>query len=342
MQSNLQPDEKSRMAKRLLVILTTFCLLIIALLFAIANGSADFSLSEVLTALFQRPDDVSTAVVWNLRLPRAIIAIFVGANLAVSGVLLQSVMGNPLADPGLTGISSGASLAAIIIMLLFPNVYHLLSLGAFLGGAAACLLVYGLAWKNGGIRPLRIILAGVAVNAMLGGGTSLLSILNSDKIQGVLLWLNGSMSAKSWMDVRGLLPYSVLGLALSFLCIRGANLLLLGDNVATNLGARVNRLRLLLSGVAVLLAGISVATVGVIGFVGLIVPHMSRKMVGADYRFLLPHSMVLGGLVLLIGDTLARTVAAPVELPVGVIMAVIGGPFFLYLLRKEDRNGHDA
>lgn len=338
----MHPNEKTRMTKRILVILTTFCLLIIALLFAIANGSADYSVSEVLTALFQQPDNVSTAVVWNLRLPRAIIAIFVGANLAVSGVLLQSVMGNPLADPGLTGISSGASLAAIIIMLLFPNIYHLLSLGAFLGGAVACLLVYGLAWKNGGIRPLRIILAGVAVNAMLGGGTSLLSILNSDKIQGVLLWLNGSMSAKSWLDVRGLLPYSLLGLALSVLCIRGANLLLLGDNVATNLGARVNRLRLLLSGVAVLLAGISVATVGVIGFVGLIVPHMSRKMVGADYRFLLPHSMVLGGLVLLLGDTLARTVAAPVELPVGVIMAVIGGPFFLYLLRKEDQNGHDA
>lgn len=334
-------NELGRNRHRLVIIFITAGLLLMTALFAIAVGSASYSLKQVVDALLYREDSMVTSVVWNLRLPRVLIAVFVGANLAVSGVLLQSVMGNPLADPGLTGISSGASLAAILIMLVFPKVYHLLSLGSFFGGAVACLMVYALAWKNG-IRPLRIILAGVAVNAMLGGGTSLLSILYSDRIQGVLLWLNGSMSAKSWGNLSVLMPYSIIGLLLSILCIRAANLLLLGDSVAINLGAKINRMRMALSGIAVFLAGISVATVGVIGFVGLIVPHMGRKLVGADYRYLLPQSMVLGAFVLLLGDTLARTVAAPLELPVGVIMAVIGGPFFLYLLRKEDQDGHNT
>lgn len=333
-------EERGRDKKRVGTILLTLCLLILTALVAISMGSAGYSLGQVLEALWHRPEGVMTAIVWHLRLPRILLAILVGANLAVSGALLQAVMGNPLADPGLTGISSGASLAAILIMLVFPNMYHLLSIGAFLGGAVACLMVFSLAWKNGSIRPLRIILAGVAVNAILGGFTSLLSLLNTDKIQGVLMWLNGSMSAKSWHDVRMLLPYSLLGLVLAIFCIRGANLLQLGDAVATNLGANVNRLRLGLSATAVFLAGISVATVGIIGFVGLIVPHMSRQLVGADYKYLLPQCMVLGALTLLLGDTLARTIASPIELPVGVIMAVVGGPFFLYLLRREDQNGH--
>lgn len=332
---------ESRAHKRLLALALTGAALCLTILYAISKGSANYALSDVMSALIHKPDTMVTAVVWNLRIPRVIVALMVGMNLAVSGALLQAVMGNPLADPGLTGISSGASLAAIIIMLLLPKYYHLLSIGAFLGGALACAMVYALAWKNG-IRPLRIILAGVAVNAILGGATSLLSILNSDRIQGVLMWLNGSMSGKSWSDARLLVPYSLIALFLSIFCIRGANLLQLGDSVATNLGARVNRVRIGLSAVAVFLAGISVATVGIIGFVGLIVPHMSRKLVGADYRYLLPQCMLLGGLTLLLGDTLARTVASPIELPVGVIMAVIGGPFFLYLLRREDKNGHSG
>lgn len=329
----------TREKRRILTLTVTFFALCTTILFSISKGSADYALLEVVDALINKPDNMVTAVVWNLRMPRVIIAVFVGMNLAVSGVLLQAVMGNPLADPGLTGISSGASLAAIVIMLLLPQYYHFLSIGAFLGGAIACAMVYALAWKNG-IRPLRIILAGVAVNAILGGATSLLSILNSDRIQGVLMWLNGSMSGKSWADAKILVPYSLIAISGSVFCIRGANLLQLGDTVATNLGAKVNRVRLMLSMVAVFLAGISVSIVGIIGFVGLIVPHMSRKLIGADYKYLLPQCMLLGGLTLLLGDTLARTVASPIELPVGVIMAVVGGPFFLYLLRKEDQNGH--
>lgn len=319
--------------QKILVLCLSFLLLIFFILTSIRLGSVEFSYSRIITALTSSGMTPDRNIIWNIRLPRVFIAVLVGANLAVAGALLQAVMQNPLADPGLTGVSAGASLVAIIILLLFPQYSYLVPLGAFVGGAIACAAVYSLAWKNG-IKPLRIILAGVAVNAILGGGTSLLSILNSDRIQGVLLWLNGSMVGKNWGDVRVLGLYSTIGLALGLLCIRKANVLQLGDEMASNLGININKARLMISMVAVFLAGISTATVGIIGFVGLIVPHICRMLIGSDHKYLLPLSIILGSSVLLMGDTFARTVARPIELPVGVIMAVIGGPFFLYLLRR--------
>ncbi|WDV44936.1 iron ABC transporter permease [Clostridiaceae bacterium M8S5] len=312
-------------------------ILILALSFlcSIKFGSISCSLKSVVNIILGKDEGVLNVILMDVRVPRAIIAIIVGANLSISGALLQAVMRNPLADPGVTGVSAGASLSAIIILLLFPTLTYLLPVVAFAGGAVACLMVYMLAWKNG-IKPIRIILAGVAVNAILGGGTSLLSILHSDKIQGVLMWVNGSLAAKSWKDVYMLLPYSIIGQLLSVFCIRSANILQLGDDTATNLGKNVNRDRVIISAIAVYLAGVSVSVVGIIGFVGLVVPHISRLIIGSDYKYMLPLSILLGGSVLSIADTVARTIVAPIELPVGVIMAVLGGPFFLYLLRKGD------
>lgn len=319
--------------KRIFILAGLIFLLFISLL-SIRMGSVEYTYSQILRVLFSNEMTTYKNILYNVRLPRIIIAGIVGANLAVAGCLLQSVMQNPLADPGLTGVSSGASLAAIIIMLIFPQYTYLVPMVAFLGGAIACALVYSLAWKNG-IKPVRIVLAGVAVNAILGGGTSLLSILYSDRIQGVLMWVNGSISGKTWADVRVLALYSFIGITLGILCIRKANILQLGDEMASNLGVDINKYRLLISLVAVFLAGISTAIVGIIGFVGLIVPHISRLLIGSDYKYLLPLSVILGSNLLLLGDTFARTIARPVELPVGVIMSVIGGPFFLYLLRRR-------
>lgn len=322
--------------KKVNLIIASIFILLAVILLSVAVGSVKFDFTELMNILFNRPDNVKTAIIYDLRMPRAIIALVVGANLAVSGALLQSVMRNPLADPGLTGISTGASFVAILLMLVFPQYYAYLPIGAFLGGALACIMVFALAWKNG-IKPIRIILAGVAVNAILGGGTSLLSILNSDKIQGVLMWVNGSMVGKSWHHVSILLPYSIVGLLLSLTAISSANLLQLGDDAATNLGVNVNRTRMFLSAIAVFLAGISVSVVGIIGFVGLIVPHIARLLIGSNYKFLLPFSMIMGGTILVFADMVARTIASPIELPVGIIMAVVGGPFFLYLLRKGEK-----
>lgn len=318
--------------KHLYIVCSLFVLMFIALL-SVRMGSVEYSYSRIFNVLLSPEMTSDKNVIFNIRLPRIAIAALVGANLAVAGALLQAVMQNPLADPGLTGVSAGSSLAAIIVMLLFPQYSYLVPVVAFIGGAVACALVYVLAWKNG-IKPIRIILAGVAVNAILGGGTSLLSILYSDRIQGVLLWVNGSISGKTWDDVRVLAIYSVIGLTMAMFCIRKANILQLGDDMSANLGVDTNQYRVMISLVAVFLAAISTALVGIIGFVGLIVPHIARLVIGSDYKYMLPFSVIVGSGLLLLGDTFARTVARPVELPVGVIMAVVGGPFFLYLLRR--------
>ncbi|AFS77445.1 iron compound ABC transporter, permease component FhuG [Gottschalkia acidurici 9a] len=326
--------EKSE--NKIIIISISIMLLIFSIVLSIRLGSVDYTLGEIINLMKSSEMTPDKNVILYIRLPRIILSMILGANLAVSGALLQSVMQNPLADPGLTGVSSGASLAAIIVMLMFPMYSNLVPLVAFLGGTIACGLVYMLAWKDG-IKPVRIILAGVAVNAMLGGGTNLLSILYNDKIQGILLWVNGSISGKNWADIKLISIYSFIGLILSILCIRKANILQLGDEMATNLGVDISKYRLIISLVAVFIAAVSTSLVGIIGFVGLVVPHISRLLIGSDYKYLLPLSIIIGSILLVLGDTFARTVASPIELPVGIIMAIIGGPFFLYLLRKGQK-----
>ena len=307
---------------------TALVLVILVVLFS-TIGSVNLSLGEIISSLIHQDNSMVMTIVYKMQLPRNILAVLIGANLAVSGVLLQSVMKNPLADPGITGVSSGASVAAIIILLLMPQLSGALPLFAFVGGAIACALVFIMAWKNG-LRPERIVLAGVAINTILGGFISLLSTLFSDRIQSAILWLNGSLATKTWSHVDMLFLYSLIGLGLSLFLIRSANVLQLGDESAKNLGFNVSRTRLVISAVAVFLAAISTAVVGIISFIGLIVPHIARLLMGSDHKYTIPFSMVLGAIVLLIADTLART-----EIPVGVITSIVGGPFFLYLLRKR-------
>lgn len=320
--------------KKVMIILGGLCLLSILLVLLSTVGSVNLSFSEIISALINDDNKVVTTIVYKMRLPRNILATLVGANLAVAGILLQSVMKNPLADPGITGVSSGASVAAIIILLLAPSYTKILPIVAFVGGGVACALVYMMAWKNG-LKPSRIVLAGIAVNTILGGVISFLSTMYSDRIQSAMLWLNGSLATKTWADVEMLFAYSIIGLVLSLLLIRSANVLQLGDEAAKNLGFNVNITRLCISGVAVFLAATSTAVVGVISFVGLIVPHISRMIMGSDHKYSIPFSMILGSMVLLVADTLGRTIGGAVEIPVGVIMSIVGGPFFLYLLRKR-------
>lgn len=312
---------------------TALVLVILVVLFS-TIGSVNLSLGEIISPLIHQDNSMVMTIVYKMRLPRNILAVLIGANLAVSGVLLQSVMKNPLADPGITGVSSGASVAAIIILLLMPQLSGALPLFAFVGGAIACALVFIMAWKNG-LRPERIVLAGVAINTILGGFISLLSTLFSDRIQSAILWLNGSLATKTWSHVDMLFLYSLIGLGLSLFLIRSTNVLQLGDESAKNLGFNVSRTRLVISAVAVFLAAISTAVVGIISFIGLIVPHIARLLMGSDHKYTIPFSMVLGAIVLLIADTLARTIGGSIEIPVGVITSIVGGPFFLYLLRKR-------
>lgn len=322
--------------KRRFSIGVTFVLLIVFMILSIGIGSVQLSPMESIRTVFGSGEAMSETIVWDLRIPRILIAILVGTNLAISGALLQAVMRNPLADPGLTGVSSGAAVTVLFILLLFPTFGKWIPLAAVVGGLIAVTLVYGLAWKKNGISPIRIILSGIAVNAVFGGITGLLSILYSDRLPSALQWLNGSLSAKGMGDVSLLFPYSIIGWVVALLCIRSANILNLGENVAVNLGENTNRIRIVLSLVAVYLAAISVSIVGLLGFVGLIVPHMARLLVGSNYRLLLPMSMILGAVVLLVADTVGRSLFSPLDIPAGIVMAMVGGPYFLYLMRAGD------
>ncbi|WP_302573170.1 FecCD family ABC transporter permease [Phascolarctobacterium faecium] len=317
------------------------CLVLVAVLLllavvALGVGSAGYSLQQIIQALFYDERGPVRVVVYNLRLPRLIMAVEVGACLAVAGALLQAVMRNPLADPGIIGVSAGAATAATTILLLFPTLVSSVPLFAFGGAALACVLIYLLAWRDG-IDTVRIILSGVAINTVLGAYNSFLQLLNSDNLSSVLSFMNGSLSGRSWDHVYIITVYAFIGLVLGVCCIKNANILQLGDEMAQSLGVNVTFVRIFLSAVAAFLASATVAEAGMIGFVGLVVPHIARMMVGSDYKALLPVSMLLGAVILLAADTLGRTLIPGMEIPVGIVMAVTGGPFFLYMLRKKGK-----
>ena len=318
--------------ERKLFRVSVICILIIAvimsMIISLIWGSTPVSLAEIWHTLWSSElTDTSSQIIWNIRLPRNIVAALVGACLAVSGAILQAVMKNPLADPQIVGVSSGAGLAGVIIFILFPGYDHIVPLVAFLGAMAAALMVYALAWKNG-VRPSRIILAGVAVAAFLGSGISALLVFFGDRVQGALLWMVGGLAARSWPQVEVLFPYAIVGLI--FACLGAKRLTIL------RLGLKVEQTRFIMTAVAALLAAGAVSIAGLIGFVGLVIPHMLRLIIGNDYAYLLPGSALLGALVLVVSDTIGRVMWSPIEVPVGIIMAFFGAPFFLYLLRRDN------
>ncbi len=304
-----------------------------SVLYSLMNGAVTVSFGDVIQTVFfqQGPPN---QIIWNIRLPRTLVGALVGLNLALSGAILQSIMKSPLADPHIIGVSSGAGLAGMLVLIVYPHWEYLLTPVAFLGALASTSVIYILAWK-GGIRPVRIILAGVAVSAFLGAGIAGLLVFFSDRVHGALMWMVGGLSARSWPHLTAMLPYSIAGGLIALGSARKLNILELGDDVATGLGLAVGRTRLVMTAVAALLAASAVSVAGLLGFVGLVVPHAARLMIGSDYRYVIPASALLGISVVTCSDTLARTLFAPVELPVGIIMAFAGAPFFLYLLRKE-------
>jgi iron complex transport system permease protein len=316
----------------LLFVLAILCLA--SFIISVVKGSHNLTFIEVMKALFIEKDSVSHQIVWNIRLPRTLIAGIVGMCLALSGAILQGVMRNPLAAPNIIGVSSGAGLMAFIILIIFPNYYYLVPAGAFVGALLATLLIYMLAWKNG-VQPMRMILAGVAVSSLLGAGINALMIFYPERVIGTVDFLVGGLSARTWPHFHMLWPYAVIGIIMTLLFPQKLNILMLGDEIATGLGVNVERTRMMFIAIAALLAGSAVSVVGLLGFVGLIVPHTARLIIGSDYRYLFPATAILGAAVVMACDTIARLVLDPVEIPVGIIMALLGAPFFLYLLRER-------
>lgn len=322
--------------KKILSFVLTAVGLFVLFIFAVNTGSLKVTPSELFSGLFieYNPD---VATIYDLRFPRIFIAMLGGAATAVSGVLLQAVMKNPLADPGIIGVSSGASLVAVIVTAFFPSLFFLTPMLAFIGGLIAFMLVYSLSW-NGGLSPLRIILVGVAVNALCTGLMSAFNSATGSSYTGVASIVNANITQKTWDDFQTLAVYAVIGLVASFFVTNQCNLLSLEDKTARSLGMNVTRSRIVISVTAVLLASISTAVVGAISFLGLIVPHIARLLVGSNHKVLVPYSILLGAFTLLLADTIGRTVASPYEISAAVVMSVIGGPFFIFLLRRSKQN----
>ena len=325
---------RNRLAWRWLMLLLFAAATLAGVVVSVAQGAAVIPPSQVLSILWNPTAQTADQIVWNLRLPRALTGAMVGSNLAVAGAILQAVMRNPLADPHIIGISAGAGITGIAVLVLFPTMTYLMTPVAFLGAMAAAGAIYVLAWKNG-IKPVRIILAGVAVSAFLSAGISGILVFYSDRVHGALLWMVGGFSAASWNEAAVVAPYWCAGLLLALIGAYYLNVLQLGDDMARALGLNIELARVLLTAVAALLAASSVSVAGLLGFVGLVVPHMVRLLVGTNYSYIIPGSALLGMAVVTLSDTLARVLFAPVELPAGLIMAFIGAPFFLFLLRKE-------
>ncbi|MBR1661182.1 MAG: iron ABC transporter permease [Acidaminococcaceae bacterium] len=319
---------------RIVMLLLFAAMAVTGCFLSIALGAADISLSQVVEILLYPQAAPQDQIIWNIRLPRTIVGALVGLNLALSGAILQAVMRNPLADPHIIGISSGAGIAGITVMILFPALEYLITPVAFVGAMLAAVAIYMLAWKNG-IKPVRIILAGVAVSAFLSAGISGLLVFYSDRVNGALMWMVGGLAARSWPHVSIIVPYAMIGLVLAIASSHYLNILQLGDDMAKGLGVNVEVTRIVLTAIAALLAASAVSVVGLLGFVGLVIPHVSRLILGSDYRFLIPGAALLGIAIVTLSDTFARVAFAPVELPVGIIMAFIGAPFFLFLLRRE-------
>lgn len=324
----------SRTAWRWAMLIVFAVSALLGITLSVGAGAASIPIHKVLQILTFPTADMADQIVWNLRLPRALTGAMVGANLAVSGAILQAVMRNPLADPHIIGISAGAGITGILVLVVLPAWMYLITPVAFLGAMTAAVLIYVLAWKNG-IKPVRIILAGVAVSAFLSAGISGILIFYSDRVHGALMWMVGGLAARSWDDATMITPYAAVGIVLALWGSYYLNMLQLGDDMARSLGVNIERTRVCLTAVAALLAASAVSVAGLLGFVGLIVPHIVRLLVGTDYRYIIPGSVLLGAAVVTLSDIVARVLFAPIELPVGLIMAFIGAPFFLFLLRRE-------
>lgn len=307
-------------------------------LYSMATGSLKVSIDELVRGLFTS-DHPQVEVIRDLRFPRIFVAMLCGAALAVSGVLLQSVMRNPLADAGIIGISAGAGFASMMVTAIFPALFFFAPLFTVAGGLLACFLVYLFSWRSG-LQPLRLLLVGVAINAVFTGlGQALGSFANPGSAASQLSF--STFNLQTWDNVYILLVYTVPTLIVAFLLATWCNLLALQDRTASNLGLNVMRARIVISLIAVILASLATAIGGLIVFVGLLVPHIARRFVGYDHRILIPFSATGGAFLVLLADTLGRTILAPVEIPASVIMMIIGGPFLIFMLLREDRvHGH--
>lgn len=300
-------------------------------------------LSLLLGSVFISPGELwGSEILWQIRLPRVVLAAFIGLLLSISGVILQGILRNPLADPYILGISAGGAVGAAISIALGAQFVVLgmssVPATAFIFALVAVFIVYKLSQVAGRTTTETLILSGVALSAFCAAILSLIIIITGN-LQSIYFWLLGSLSSASWGNVITVLPYAIIGLGFAYYFSKELNALLLGEEMAFTLGVDVENTRLVMIGVASLMTAAAVSVSGLIGFVGLIVPHWIRIIIGPNHRLLIPVSALSGMLLMVVADTISRTILSPLEIPIGIIMALVGAPFFLYLLRRRRVKG---
>ncbi|MDA2738755.1 iron ABC transporter permease [Bacillus cereus group sp. Bc015] len=317
--------------KLILSIIAFFLIFMVAMVL----GAADTSIKDVWSALTSSAKGDKISIIREIRLPREVAAIFVGAGLAVSGAIMQGLTRNPLADPGLLGLSGGANAALALTLAFNPSISYLyLTLACFIGAAVGAIMVFGIGMvKKGGLSPLRIVLAGAAVSAFLlaiSEGFGIYFKISQD----VSLWTAGGVIGTTWSQLKVIIPVISISIFIAILLAKKLTVLSFSEEVAIGLGQKIIVIKTILFIIIILLAGASVALVGNMAFIGLMVPHMVRPIVGPDYRFVIPMSAIAGASFMLLADTIGRTINAPYETPVAAIVAIVGLPFFLFIVRK--------
>ncbi|WP_438315956.1 FecCD family ABC transporter permease [Sporosarcina sp. FA9] len=298
-------------------------------------GAADITFKDVWLSLFTQTTGDSISIIQEIRLPREVAAVFVGAALAISGAMMQGMTRNPLADPGLLGLTAGANAALALTIAFFPSVnYFGIMISCFIGAAIGALMVLGIStMQKGGSSPMRIVLAGAAVSAFLfaiAEGIGIYFKVSKD----VSMWTAGGLIGTSWAQLQVVIPFIIIGILISIVLSRQLTILSLNEETSIGLGQKTARLKVILFVNITLLAGAAVALAGNMAFIGLMVPHVVRAIVGTDYRYIIPMSGILGAAFMLFADTLGRTINAPFETPVAAIVAMLGLPFFLLIVRK--------
>lgn len=342
----IQGGVKHAKAKLLSIILFGSLFLVVLFIVSLTLGAVSMDFIDALNMVvalimkFGNPSGLNENIIFYARMPRGLAAIAVGVGLAVAGVVMQALIRNPLVDPYITGVSSGAGLGATLAGLagvtLFGIASYSIPIAAFVGAIIAFFVTMLLAEAAGG-KAISYVLAGVIIGVLVGAFTTLVITFNAEELHGVLFWMFGSFGYVGWQTTMLIVIPVLITCLVILLYARDLNVILLGDEQAKQLGLNVKNLKRFMIVVVSILASVCVAFTGIIGFVGLVVPHVARLLVGGDHRMLLPASMVLGGILMLLADIASRTLAAPAELPVGAIVAMVGAPFFLFLMVKQGK-----
>lgn len=331
---------RKRRVKHGLSLISLLIILLTSLYISITTGPIEMTLAEVIDALLRKGSTLNIKVIWELRLPRAVMAVFVGAGLTVAGVGMQALFKNPMASPYILGLSSGAAFGAALAMVMglavLPGNLGVPSM-AFIFCFLTLMIVYSIARGHGRVPVETLLLAGIAVGAFFSALVNLLTYLADDELAGIVYWMMGDLVQFGWTNVQTVMPLIAVGSAIIYYYARDLNAMMLGDNHALNLGIEVSRVRLYVLIASALVTAAAVSFVGIIGFVGLVIPHMVRLIVGPDHRILIPASILAGASFLVICDILSQIVLYPASLPIGILTALIGAPYFIYLLRRRRR-----